>query len=387
MGEKPKLVRVTTVPLSLDKLLEGQLDFMRAHFEVTAVSADSPYLKKIARREGVGYKMIPLTRKITPFKDLVALWKMYRFLKKLDPDIVHSHTPKAGIIAMLAARLAGVPHRLHTVAGLPLMEARGLKRIILNAVEKWTYACATAVYPNSYGLKDIIIQEGFCKQDKLKVIGAGSSNGIDTSYFDPEQFPISDQHALRESLHIPKEDFLFVFIGRLVTDKGINELVHAFDRLGQKHPHIGLVLVGPQEPELDPLLPETTAIIAAHQRIYTTGYQQDVRPYLAFAKALVFPSYREGFPNVVLQAGAMGLPAIVSDINGCNEIIKHQHNGLIIDVKNTEAILEAMEELLVDQNRYARMQAVARDHITSAYKRKVIWEEILAEYRTLIQFV
>ncbi|MEQ3655875.1 MAG: glycosyltransferase family 4 protein [Dokdonia sp.] len=387
MGKKPKLVRITTVPLSLDKLLEGQLDFMRAHFEIIAVSADRSYLKKIAQRERVAYKMIPLTRKITPLKDLVALWKMYRFLSKERPEIVHSHTPKAGIIGMLAARLAGVPHRLHTVAGLPLMEARGFKRKILNAVEKWTYSCATKVYPNSFGLKDIIIKEGFCKEDKLKVIGAGSSNGIDTSYFDPEHFSLTDQHDLRKSMLIPEDEFLFVFVGRLVKDKGVNELVQAFDMLAKTQPHIGLVLVGPEEPELDPLSPETTAIIASHQHIYTTGYQQDVRPYLAFAKALVFPSYREGFPNVVLQAGAMGLPAIVSDINGCNEIITHQHNGLIIAVKDTVAIYKAMQKLLQDQKSYAHMQTKARDHITSSYQRKVIWNKILAEYRTLIGFV
>lgn len=384
INKKPKLIRITTVPLSLDKLLEGQLDFMSTFFDITAVAADTEYLIKIAHREGVGFKMIPLTRKISPFKDLIALWKMYWFLKRERPAIVHTHTPKAGIIGMLAAYLAGVPNRLHTVAGLPLMEATGAKRRLLNAVEKWTYACATKVYPNSYGLKDFILKQGFAKADKVAVIGEGSSNGINTDYFDPKLFPAAVQEQVRARLNIPKDDFLFVFVGRLVTDKGINELVQAFNALSKEHHNIGLVLVGPEEPELDPLLPESRELIKTHQKIYTTGYQQDVRPYLAFAQALVFPSYREGFPNVVLQAGAMGLPAIVSDINGCNEIIKHQENGLVIPVKNTQAITKAMDELLTDRQLFSHMRSQARKTITSHYQRQVIWDKILQQYRTML---
>jgi hypothetical protein len=159
--KKPVLVRITTVPLSLDKLLEGQLAFMNQYYDVIAVSADGPELTEVVKREGVKCKVIPLTRKITPLKDLIALWKLYRFIKKQNPTIVHTHTPKAGIVGMLAARMAGVPIRIHTVAGLPLMEAKGAKRKLLNWVEKKTYSCATHVWPNSIGLRDFILQEKF----------------------------------------------------------------------------------------------------------------------------------------------------------------------------------------------------------------------------------
>jgi glycosyltransferase involved in cell wall biosynthesis len=222
---------------------------------------------------------------------------------------------------MLAAKMAGVPLRIHTVAGLPLMETTGTKRKILNFVEKSTYRLATRVFPNSRGLKEVILKEGFAKEEKLKVLGKGSSNGIDTSYFDPNQFDDIQKKNKRKALGIPQEDFVFIFIGRLVSEKGINELVEAFQKIQQKNTKLSLLLVGPFEKELDPLKETTFQAIQENEKIYTTGYQEDVRPYFAITNALAFPSYREGFPNVVMQAGAMNLPAIVTNINGCNEII------------------------------------------------------------------
>ena len=378
---KPKLVRITTVPLSLDKLLEGQLAFMTPHFEVIAVAADRPYLEKIAQREGVRSFMVPLTRKITPIKDLRAVYTLYQFLKKEKVTIVHSHTPKAGIVGMLAACMAGVKFRLHTVAGLPLMEATGVKRLILNTVERLTYRCATKVYPNAFGLKTFIQNEKFCSDTKLSVIGQGSSNGIDTNYFDPSLYSQEDKAALRNSLGISEDTFVFVFVGRLVTDKGINELVTAFHQMSEEQSKIALVLVGPLESELDPLKNETLAIINKHPGIYSVGYQKDVRAYYAFAKALVFPSYREGFPNVVLQAGAMGLPAIVTDINGCNEIITEGLNGKLVPSKNVRALQNAMTDMISNVDAYQDMQNAAREIIKASYKRNVIWNAILKEYQ------
>jgi glycosyltransferase involved in cell wall biosynthesis len=324
-----------------------------------------------------------MTRKITPLKDLKAVWQLYRYFKKVHPFIVHTHTPKAGTVGMLAAKLAGVPHRLHTVAGLPLLETNGNKRKLLNFVERITYGCATMIYPNSLGLKTIIVKEQFCKPAKLKVIGNGSSNGINTSYYNPLLFSYEEREILKSNLGIDFNDFVFIFVGRLVKDKGINELVTAFSNLSSVHNHIKLLMVGPQEPDLDPLLATTLAIIQNNKSIITTGYQNDVRPYFALANALVFPSYREGFPNVVLQAGAMGLPSIVTNINGCNEIIEDQINGLIIPVKDTVALETAMKRLMNDAEGYRKMQQNARPLIVSRYEQQVVWEAILAEYRRL----
>ena len=381
---KKKLIRITTVPISLEKLLESQLTFMNGHYEVIAVSSEEEKLAKFGKDNGVRTQYIELTRQITIIKDLKALWKMYRFLKKEKPFIVHSHTPKAGTIGMLASKFARVPNRLHTVAGLPLLEATGLKRRILNFVEKITYKAATKVYPNSFGLMEIIIQEKFCSVDKLNVIANGSSNGIDTSFFNPALFDEQKKREFRNSLNIDENDFVFVFIGRLVADKGINELVTAFDTISKSDQTIKLLLVGPKEPELDPLKPETESLINVNKHIIITGFQSDVRPYLAISNVLTFPSYREGFPNVVMQAGAMGLPSIVSDINGCNEIIEEGINGLFIPPKDSMALQNAMIRLLEDKNVYKNLKNNARQMITSRYEQKLVWEALLSEYQDLL---
>ncbi|MGB7842747.1 MAG: glycosyltransferase family 4 protein [Salinimicrobium sp.] len=382
-----KLVRITTIPLSLEKLLEGQLTFMSDYFDVTAVSAQEERLEKYGRENGVGTFHVEMTREITPGKDLKALWKLYRYLKKNKPKIVHTHTPKAGIVGMLAAKMAGVPIRLHTVAGMPLMETTGVKRKILNTVEKITYHLATKVYPNSHGLKDIILAEGFAREEKLKVLGKGSSNGIDTQYFDPQSYSEEQRTQRRVDLGIPQEDLVFIFVGRLVKEKGINELVGAFSELNTLYQQTSLLLVGPYEQELDPLSPETLETINNHPKIFTTGYQIDVRPYFNISDILAFPSYREGFPNVVMQAGAMGLPSLVTDINGCNEIIQEGHNGLLIPAKDKRELFSAMKLITEDDRLRSKLAHNSRENISNHYERLEFWRILLKEYKTLEQKV
>lgn len=381
----------------------AQLTFMNQHFEVTAIAADAEELKRVALKYGVKHHHVEMTRAITPVQDLQAVYQLYQYLRKVKPEMVHSHTPKAGLVGMMAAYFAGVPVRMHTVAGLPLLEAVGFKRKILNFVEKLTYAFATNVYPNSYGLKDIILQERFCGPQKLKVLANGSSNGINTEIFSPATVGIAQREELRKELDIAPGDFVFLFVGRLVGDKGINELVEAFKRLknreartenqtlttGNRQPinnkqQPKLILVGPFEQELDPLFPETLKEIESNDNIISVGFQQDVRPYFSVSDALVFPSYREGFPNVVLQAGAMELPSIVSDINGCNEIITPLKNGLIVPVKDAAALQSAMKELISNPALYAAMKQSARPHIENLYRQEVVWESLLKEYRELL---
>ncbi len=387
-----KLIRITTVPISFKVLLKGQLRFMASNgFDVKGVSSEGEELKEVVENEGIVMKAINMSRKITPFQDLKSLWEMWNFLRKEKPQIVHTHTPKAGIIGMLAARLAGVPHRLHTVAGLPLMEATGIKRKILNFVEKLTYSSATRVYPNSKGLYDFILQNNFTQSNKLKIIGNGSSNGINTTFFSPEQVSETERVELREKLNIQPDDFVFVFVGRIVSDKGINELIKAFSQLQTAENNeltgIKLLLVGGLESDLDPLNPETLAEINQNKDIISVGFQQDVRPFFAISDALAFPSYREGFPNVVMQAGAMGLPSIVSDINGCNEIIVEGENGLIIPPKNVEKLKEKMLTLAKDKNLYTKLKKNSRRMIESRYEQSVVWNALLEEYEGLLQSV
>ena len=379
------------MPISFKVLLKGQLRFMTSNgFDVKGVSSEGEELREVRENEGIVMEAINMSRKITPFQDLKSLWEMWNFLRKEKPQIVHTHTPKAGIIGMLAARLAGVPHRLHTVAGLPLMETTGIKRKILNFVEKLTYSSATRVYPNSKGLYDFILQNNFTQSNKLKIIANGSSNGINTTFFSPEQVSETEKAALREKLNIQPDDFVFVFVGRIVSDKGINELIKAFSELQtveNKPTDIKLLLVGGLENDLDPLNPETLAEINQNRDIISVGFQQDVRPFFAISDALVFPSYREGFPNVVMQAGAMGLPSIVSDINGCTEIIIEGENGLIIPSKNVKKLKEKMLTLAKDKNLYIKLKENSRRMIENRYEQSVVWNALLEEYEGLLQSV
>lgn len=272
-----KLIRITTVPSSLRSLLKGQHRFMSKYFEVIGVSGDGDALAEVRQNEGIRTHVVEMTRTITPLKDLKALLKLYKFFKKEKPFIVHTHTPKAGTVGMIAAKLAGVPNRLHTIAGLPLLEKTGVMRKLLNLVEKLTYSCSTLILPNSFKLKRIILTEKFTSASKLKVIGHGSSNGIDTEHYNIAHVTEKEKEQLRESLNINENDTVFIFIGRIVKDKGINELVAAFNLLTKKHSRCKLLLIGSRENHLDPLLSKTEILIKENICIIPTGVQKDIR--------------------------------------------------------------------------------------------------------------
>ena len=391
MSAKKKLIRITTIPQSLGSLLKGQPKFMSKYYDVVCVSSDgNGVLDKVAKEEGTRGVSVEMTRNITPIQDLKAVWNLYKIFRKEKPFIVHTHTPKAGTVGMLAAFLARVPYRLHTNAGLALIEIKGAKRMLLDFVEKFTYRCATKVYTNSFGLQDILIKNKYVKEEKLKVIGKGSSNGIDTTYFDPNLFNDSVKGELEENLRIKKKDYVFVFVGRLVKDKGINEMVAAFNEIASEHSGVKLLLVGPFEksPEnvlkaSDALEPDTVDFIKTSEQVMAVGLQDDVRPYLAISDCLVFPSYREGFPNVVMQAGAMGLPTIASNINGCNELIIPDKNGVLIPQKNIPQLKKAMTEFLSKGKVNQENRTIIRNMIKDNYAQPIVWQAILNEYEEL----
>ena len=378
-----KIIRISTIPGSLWALLNGQLRFMSDHFEVIGIASKTRDFYRINKNEGVRTIPVEMTRSITPFQDLKGLYQLYRIFKKEKPFIVHTHTPKAGTLGMMAAKLAGVPHRLHTVAGLPLLETTGLKRQLLNRVEQLTYASATLVLPNSFALRDIVIDEKFCSYNKLKVIANGSSNGIDTDHYDLQKVSQVSIDDIRKRLNINIEDTVFIFIGRIVTDKGINELIEAFDDISRSDPKVQLILVGYKEVKLDPLDPKTERLILNNDKIHEVGNIEDIRPYVALSDILTFPSYREGFPNVVLQASCMGKPCIVTDINGCNEIIKDNFNGLIVPIKNSGALKDAMLYLYNNPDKIKELAKNSRPNIIKNYKRDLVWKEMLDLYKTL----
>jgi glycosyltransferase involved in cell wall biosynthesis len=383
LDKKPRLLRITTVPISLHLLLKGQPQFMQSNgFKVLTVSADGKELAAI-KSTGIPHQIINLTRKISPIADTIALWKMIQLIKSFKPDIVHTHTPKAGLIGMMAAFICRVPIRLHTVAGLPVMEALGLKKSLLILTEKITCFCANNVYPNSNGLMVFMINNFRSFKHKFKVLGKGSTNGIITKHYSltPELSVLADH--LKSKYNIQPSDFVFCFIGRLVGDKGINELINVFDCLS-KNNNCKLLLVGMQEPELDPLSANCLEIIHNNKNIISLGYQDDVRVALTASNVFVFPSYREGFPNVVMQAQSMGVPCIVSDINGCNELVTHQESGLIVPVKNETALQEAMCILMNDTEKCKSFASIARENILQHYEQSQVWNYILNEYKQML---
>jgi len=381
---KIKIVRITTVPVSLRILLKGQLKFMSNYFDVIAISSRGNDLDLI-NNQNIHVYNINLIRGISPFQDIKAIIKLVLILSKELPQVIHTHTPKAGFIGMTAAWISRVPIKIHTVAGLPLMEANGIKKKILIIVEKLTYFFADKIYPNSYELKNYIKENKFCKKEKLKVIGNGSSNGIDTEYFSNISVVKEDSISIKNKLGINENNFVFIFIGRIVNDKGINELLEVFDQLSKENPLLKLLLVGPFEKDLDPITQSSKNILINNKNVIHVGFQEDVRPYILLSDVLVFPSYREGFPNVPMQAGAMGLPSIVTNINGCNEIIINEKNGLIIPPKSKEELKNAMIRIYSDEELRRILASNAREMIVNRFDQMYFWNELLKEYRSLLQ--
>lgn len=368
------------MPVSFRNLLRGQLKYMKQFYQISGISSPGEHFHDVEEFEEVPMVAITMQRKIAPISDIKALLRLYSYFKKNRPHIVHTHTPKAGLLGMLAAKWAGVPIRLHTVAGLPLLEESGLKKRILLFTEKLTYAAAHRVLPNSYGLKEILINLNLANPGKLEVLAHGSSNGINLEYFSRNAVSALEVEKIKQLIQSTEQDFVFLFVGRLVKDKGIVELIEAFTVLQKSHPHARLMLVGKLEPERDELPKEVLHTIHSHPKIHFVGFQKDVRPFMLAAHALVFPSYREGLPNVPLQAGALDLPAIVTDINGCNEIVKENVNGYLIPTKNKTALLEAMKKMLDNHEEYSRFVANSREQIAQHYDQKIVWKAIKELY-------
>jgi glycosyltransferase involved in cell wall biosynthesis len=377
----PKLIRITTVPISLKILLTGQMKYMLNNgFDVIAISAEGPEIRDIEKDEGVQHVVIPMTRQITPFADLKSLWLMYRFFKTSKPDIVHTHTPKAGLIGMLAALFAGVPNKIHTVAGLPLQVATGNKRKLLIAVEKLTYWAADWVLPNSDTLEQFIVDHIYSKTSKIKVLGNGSSNGIDITDFDPQTLDKIIIAEIKKEVNYNSENTYLLFVGRVVKDKGVAELVASFLNLSKNNSKLRLIIAGPLEDELDPLDTNTMHHIGNHSHIQSIGFTNKVKYYMYLADLFVFPSYREGFPNVLLQAGLMNCPIVCSNISGNIDIIKDHHTGLIFESKDALDLERALSYAIANEEKMIAMALRNKSQILELYDRRIVQKEILNFY-------
>lgn len=378
--KKIKILRTSTVPGSIETFCNGLLRELKTAegYEVVVVSSPGDEMETIVRREGVRCVAVPMQRHISPLQDLKSLWGLIKVFRREKPDMVHSITPKAGLLSMMAAWVCRVPVRLHTFTGLVFPTARGIKRQILMFTDRLTCFCATHIVPEGEGVKSDLIKNRITRKP-IRVLGHGNVRGIDLLHYDPRLPEVK-----AEAAKIRKEGiFTFVFVGRIVGDKGINELVDAFERLRKEIPSVRLLLVGKYEADLDPISPAASRIIDTDSNIEAVGQQNDVRPWMAAADALVFPSYREGFPNVVIEAGAMGLPAIVTDINGSREIIIEGENGLIILPRNADALYAAMKEMVINSALRESMASNARKLVADRYEQGYV-RRCLKEYYTQI---
>lgn len=374
-----KLIRLTTVDETFYGQLKEQPAYMCSEFEVICVANDSGKLNLIAEREGVRVVAISMYREINLKADIKSLWQLIRLFRKESPYIVHANTPKASLLGMLAAWFTRVPHRIYTVTGLRFETSHGLYRFLLKSMERITCLIATKVIPEGEGVRNTLYKEYITRKPLQKILN-GNINGIDVEYFNRTEDVLYRASKLREC---NQNEIVFIFIGRIVRDKGISELITAFDQLSSEYRNVKLLLVGRFEDKLDPVEPNIKRIIKEHTKICYMGFQNDVRPYLAASDVLILPSYREGFPNVVLQAGAMGLPCIVTDISGCNEIILNNRNGLIIPKQDVKALYLAMKYLVDHPLLISNMSVNSRDLIVSRYLRSDVLQATLEMYKSL----
>lgn len=378
------LIRITTVPMAFKVLLAGQPRFMSENgFNVIMISADGKEAKDLERDEGCRHIIVPMTRRITPIRDIISFLKLRSTIKKYKPDIVHTHTPKAGLLGMLAAKSLGVKIRIHTVGGLPLIIEKGFKRWLLMLTEKLTYFGATEVWPNSKSMMNFIIEKKLTTAEKLTIIDNGSTNGIDLKKFSRQNLNEEIKNKTKESLP-PLNGLKILCVGRMVKDKGIEELVTVFEKLQQQY-KLQLILIGPFEPHLDPLSSQTLDSIINNPAITHISWSDSIEYYMALADFFVHPSHREGFPNVILQAGAMHLPVICSDIPGNADIIRDKETGIMFEVKNEYHLYSKLKFAIENKESTEKIAHALFEEVTQLYSRKRIHEVILHTYNRLLE--
>jgi glycosyltransferase involved in cell wall biosynthesis len=376
---KPVYLRITTVPESLEILLEGQPEFLREHgLDVHLASSG----QRPKRLENFKFYSIPFTRTINPLADIKAIWSIIKVLRNIKPDIIHSHTPKAGLISMLAGRICGIKIRLHTVAGLPQNTARSLTKTLLNMTEFITYTCAHKIYFNSLRQMESQKKAFPIFRNKMQIILNGTSNGIDTNRFRP----IEQNISLLKKYRLDQDVFTWMFIGRVHEDKGINELIEAFVKFEEEYNGKSqLVIVGGIDSVRNSI--NQTWLKRIQEKspsISFVGFQSNIPEWLSIANSLIFPSYREGFPNVPLQAACMGIPIIATDINGCNEIIKDGLNGFLVPTRDSNSIYEKMLQIFNSAELRISMGNESLATLPKKYNRKDFHSALLKEYQNLL---
>lgn len=377
-----RLVHITTIPESLG-FLKGQLGFMKQHgIEIVAISSPGAYLDELGAAQQIETIAIPITRAISPLEDLKTLRALVRTLRELSPTIVHTHTPKAGLLGTLAAALARVPVRVYHLRGLPGLTATGAKAALLRTTERIACAAAHRVIAVSHSLRDVAIDQHLCRPDKITVLAGGSGNGVDSERFDPAKHA-DKRSATRAKFGIPDGARVIGFLGRLVRDKGIVELLAAWKELSAEMPDLHL-LVGGMAEERDALPPEVLDALRSDPRIHWKGHDWESPPLYAAMDVVALPTYREGFPNVPLETAAMGLPIVATRVTGCVDAVQDGVTGTLVPVRDAGALAAALRRYLNDPPLRAAHGRAGRERVLLAFRQPVIWRAILDEYRALL---
>jgi glycosyltransferase involved in cell wall biosynthesis len=384
-GSEHRVLHLTTVPMSLT-FLRGLAGYLRQDgFEVHALSSPGPELEAFRDGEGVRVYGIEMRRRITPLRDLRAVAAIVRVLKRVDPRIVHAHTPKGGLLGMIAAALAGVPVRIYHMRGLPMMGATGPRRLLLRWTEMIACRLAHRVLCVSRSLREVAIDERLCPAEKIVVLGGGSGQGVDAAErFDPDRLGNAVGRETRSRLGIPASAAVVGFVGRLVRDKGIVELAEAWSELRTRLPEAHLLLVGPWEPQ-DPVPAEVQARLESDPRVHLAGMDWDTPALFAAMDLVLLPSYREGFPNVPLEAAAMRLPVVATRIPGCVDAVQDGVTGTLVPPRDSRALAEAALAYMRDPDLRRRHGEAGRRRVLLEFRREVIWGALHREYMELLQ--
>ena len=382
-----KICRSATVPFMLKNHLQKQIsDTIATGNCVHLVCSEGPEIAELSCIPGVTIKIIEIRRTISLLKDFCALWSLMHYFAHEQFEVVHSTTPKCGLLSMLAAWLVRVPVRVHTFTGQPWIELSGFKRLVVKFADRLTAAASTMSYTDSQSQRQFLIEQGVVNPSKIRTLGYGSIAGIDLLRFNPERYENS-LALIRHELQIDENIPTIIFIGRVTKDKGVMELIDAFEQLNVAGLRSSLLLVGPFEPVRDPLPLETLASIERNVNIKCIGYSAEPEKYLAVSDLLCLPSYREGFGSVILEAAAMGIPAVGTNIVGLKDAILNGETGLLVPPKNVEALTVALALLLNDAGRLKQLGLNARKRVQLNFDAEFVNGLVISEYQTLLAAV
>ncbi|ALA60762.1 glycosyltransferase family 4 protein [Nitrospira moscoviensis] len=374
------LVHMTTVPQSLF-FLSGQVGYMKERgFNVYAVSSPGEFLSRFAEQERIGVHPVEMPRRITPLRDAAAVVRIWTALRRIRPHIVHAHTPKGGVLGMIGAWLAGVPVRIYHMHGLPCTTATGWKRILLMWSERIACGLAHQVLCVSASVRRVAVDSRLCRRKKIKVLAQGSINGIDaTGRFNHARLPPTLREETRRRHGIPPDALVLGFIGRIVRNKGLIELAGAWALLRREFPALRLMLVGPYEAQ-DPIPPEVDRQLRDDVRVHLIGENWNVAPLYAAMDVLALPTYREGFPTVLLEAAAMSVPVVATRVPGCIDAVQDGVTGLLVPPYDADSLAVAIGRYLRNADLRERHGAAARERVLRDFRPEGIWQAVHHEY-------